>query len=92
LQVKTGLRMIEISNSVMDLYLKGALVRDTEKEYYNNQLEGAIGLRIIPDLIWGLYLIGEFNRGYYWNVGTTQNPYDNYYNSFRFFIIYDRTF
>jgi tetratricopeptide (TPR) repeat protein len=92
LQVKTGLRMIEISNSVMDLYLKGALVRDTEKEYYNNQLEGAIGFRIIPDIRWGLYLIGEFNRGYYWNVGTTRNPYDNYYNSFRFFIIYDRTF
>jgi hypothetical protein len=74
------------------MYLKGGLVRDTEKEYYNNQLEGAIGLQVIPDIRWGLYLIGEFHRGYYWKDGTILNPYDNYYNSFRFFIIYDRTF
>lgn len=92
LQARAGARFFEVGYTAADIYLKGSLVRDTEKEFYNNQLSGAVGIRVVPNVTWGLYLAAEFHRGYYWDVGTTYNPYDSYFSSFRFFIIFERTF
>ncbi len=92
LQARAGVRVFEVGYTGMDIYVRGGLVRDTEKEFYNNQFDGAVGIRLIPDVTWGLYFAAEFQRGYYWNVGTTYNPYDSYFSSFRFFIIFQRTF
>lgn len=92
LQGRAGLRVLEVSKTAGDVYLRGDLVRDTEKQFYNNEIEGSVGLRIIPDVDWGFYLVGEFHRGTYWDVGGGPIPYDAYYSSFRFFLIFDRTF
>ena len=92
LQARAGVRVCEAGYTAMDIYVRGGLVRDNEKEFYNNQLDGAVGIRLIPDVTWGLYFAAEFQRGYYWNAGTTYNPYDSYFSSFRFFIIFERTF
>ncbi len=92
LQAKGGLRVLEVWRTVADAYLKGGLVRDTQKEYYNNIIEGALGARFVPNISWGLYLIGEYHRGYYLDAGDPAPPYDRYYNSFRLFIIFDQTF
>jgi len=92
LQGKGGARIFEFRYSAIDLYAKGGAARDTKKEFYNNLLEGGIGVRMIPNLNWGLYLIGEFQRGYYWDVGTSPNPYDKYYTSFRLFIVFEKVF
>jgi tetratricopeptide (TPR) repeat protein len=92
LQGRLGLRVLEVSKTAGDVYLRGDLVRDTEKLFYNNEVEGSVGLRLIPDVDWGFYLAAEFHRGTYWDVGGPPVPYDSYYSSFRFFLIFDRTF
>jgi hypothetical protein len=92
LQARAGLRPFEIDRTVLDLYVKGGMVRDSEKEYYNNILEGAVGARFTPNVTWGVYLLAEFQRGYYWDVGGPVPPYDRYFNALRCFLILDRTF
>jgi len=91
-QGRAGLRMLEAAKTAGDVYVRADFVGDTQKQFYNNQSEGSIGARIIPNVDWGLYLVGEFHRGRYWNVSDTPLPYDPYYSSFRFFLIIDRTF
>ena len=65
IQGRAGLRMIEVAKTVADVYARADIVRDTEKQFYNNQSEGSVGARIIPNVDWGLYLVGEFHRGMY---------------------------
>jgi hypothetical protein len=91
-QARAGVRPLEVNRTVVDLYLRGGMVRDSEKEFYNNILEGALGVRLTPNVTWGLYLLGEFQRGYYWEVGGPAPPYDRYFDGFRLFLILDRTF
>ncbi len=91
-QGRAGLRVIEVSETAADVYIRGDLVRDTEKQFYNNEIEGSVGVRLIPDIDLGLYLAAEFHRGTYWEVSPAPIPYDSYYSSFRFFLIFDRTF
>ncbi len=92
LQGRGGTRIFELRYSAIDFYAKGAIARDIKKEFYNNLFEGGIGVRMIPNLNWGLYLIGEFQRGYYWDVSTSANPYEKYYNSLRLFIVFEKIF
>ena len=92
IQGRAGLRILEVAKTVGDAYVRADFVGDTQKLFYNNQSEGSIGARLIPNVDWGLYLVGEFHRGRYWNVSDTPLPYDAYYSSFRFFLIIDRTF
>lgn len=92
LQGRAGIRTVEVSRAIMDAYVSLGVVRDGNKEYYNNLVEGSVGVRISPNIFWGLYLAGEFHRGSYWDVGGTARPYDQFYSSFRFFIILDKTF
>ena len=89
---RAGVRPVEVSRTVVDAYIIGGLVRDTKLEYYNNLLEWGAGVRITPNINWGLYLMAEYHRGYYWDVGGPPLPYDRYYNSVRFFIIFDKVF
>ncbi|MBI1805451.1 MAG: hypothetical protein HYR76_00180 [Ignavibacteria bacterium] len=93
LQVKGGLRSLEVSSTVADVYALVGFAKDSEKEYYNNIIEGGFGARITPNVHWGLYLVAEVRRGYYVNLVTaTPLPYDRYYGSARFYVIFDRTF
>ena len=92
LQGRAGTRVFEAGHAAADIYLKGSLIRDTEKDFYNNQIDGSVGLRFMPSLNWGLFLAAEFHRGFYWDAGTAYNPYDQYFSCFRFFIIFEREF
>jgi len=91
-QTRAGARIFESGYWAADIYIKGSVVRDIEKEFYNNQIDGAAGLRMMPDVRWGLCLAAEFHRGCYWDAGTSYNPYDRYFSSFRFFLIFERKF
>lgn len=92
LQARAGLRVLEVSRAAGDVYLRADFVRDTEKQFYNNEIEGSLGFRLIPDVHWGFYVVAEFHRGTYWEVSPAPIPYDSYYSSFRLFLIFDRTF
>lgn len=92
LQGRAGVRALEVSHAILDAYVSLGAVRDGNKEYYNNLVEGSVGARVSPNIFWGLYLAGEFHRGSYWDVGAIPRPYDQYYSAFRFFVILDKTF
>jgi hypothetical protein len=92
LQARIGTRVSEVSYTALDLYVKGNFAGDTKKEFFNNFIDGGVGARFIPDIRWGLYLIGEYQRGMYIDRGGSINPYGKYYDGYRFFLIFDRVF
>ncbi|MDI6765610.1 MAG: hypothetical protein QME52_02115 [Bacteroidota bacterium] len=92
LQGRFGYRIIEASYTAFDIYSKGNLVRDTGKEFYNNLVEGGIGIQVIPNIEWGVYLSAEYDVGQYLNYIGSPNPYKRYYSMYRFFIIFERSF
>ncbi|MBU2636233.1 MAG: hypothetical protein KJ963_04000 [Bacteroidetes bacterium] len=87
---RLGARVIEFKKSAIDIYSRFNIARDTEKKYYNNLVEWGGGFRIIPDHLFGLIFAAEFHRGRYWRVTDQLIPNGLYYNSYRFFIIFDR--
>jgi tetratricopeptide (TPR) repeat protein len=89
---KTGARVLEWWRSYVDLYVRADLVADTQREFYNNIMEGSLGLRIIPDFGWGLQILAEFHRGLYWDTSLPTAPYDRWYSSGRFYIVIDQPF
>jgi len=104
LQIKGGLRTMEISHTVLDVYGKLNFARDAAvnlfqnessvkpKEYYNNINEAGFGARLTPHVDWGLYLAAEYLRGWYSIESMVPSNRDQYYTSFRVYLIFDRTF
>lgn len=89
---KVGTRFLEWNRSYAEAYLRGDIVADTRREFYNNILEGSLGLRIVPDFAWGLQLLAEYHRGVYWDTSLPTDPYDRWYSSGRFYIVIDQPF
>ncbi len=104
LQIKGGVRPLEVSKTVFDVYGKLNFARDwavnilrsdasiKPKEYYNNINELGAGCRLTPNVDWGIYLDAEFLRGMYSNASLLPPTRAQYYSSWRFYIIFDRTF
>ncbi len=92
LQLRGGVRAVEVSRTVADLYARLDLVRDTEKEFFNNLVEIGGGMRLTPNVDWGLHFACEYHRGMYWVVSDREIPYDLSYNSVRLMVIFERTF
>lgn len=96
-QLRAGLRLMEVSHTVLDSYLLSQFVFDAEHQFYNNLLENGVGLRLTPDVHLGLHFVAEYHRGYYLNVteGARRDREELYgpsYDSGRFMIIFDHTF
>ena len=100
LQGRAGVRVFEWTCSAADLYVRSMYIKDTEREYYNNQIDAGIGLRILPIYNWDLYIMAEYYRGLYFDklpvrYETTLEANvlgEKYFGGFRFFIIYDHIF
>jgi hypothetical protein len=96
-QLKGGLRALEVSRTVVDVYALGNIVRDSEQEFYNNILEGGIGIQCTPNMNWGLHVLGEYRRGNYLNVSDKTRQarsglYNQSYDSFRLMVILEHFF
>jgi tetratricopeptide (TPR) repeat protein len=87
---RVGARFIEWKTSALDVYGRLDAVRDTRRKYYNNIVEWGGGIRIIPDLSFGLSILAEYHRGRYFPVTNSTMTPDLFYNSFRFFLIFER--
>ena len=104
LQVKGGLRALEASGTVVDCFLQLNGAHDAAidifrsdpsvaaKEYYNNIVEWGGGIRVAPEVDWGIYLLAEAFRGSYTNISLLPAGRDRYYNSVRLSLIVDRMF
>jgi len=90
LQARAGVRALAYGQSAVDLYLRGDITADTHRDFFNNIAELSGGIRFIPHHRWGVQVLAEVHAGTY--VGpTTGNPYDRRYDTFRLFVILDRT-
>ena len=89
---KTGARVLEWNRAYTEVYLRADVVADTRREFYNNILEGSIGLRVAPDFAWGLQILAEYHWGTYWDMSLPTTPYDRYYSSGRLYIVIDQPF
>lgn len=87
-QARAGVRALEWMYSSVDVYLRGDFVIDTQREFFNNVIEGSVGLRLIAYQPWGIAMLAEFHQGSYWG---DQAPVEHSYHTFRFFLIVDRT-
>ncbi|MBI5020848.1 MAG: tetratricopeptide repeat protein [Ignavibacteriales bacterium] len=92
LQGRAGVRIFEMSYTAADLYLRSMYVKDSEREFYNNQIDAAIGLRILPFYKWDLYVMAEYYRGTYLGNIARPSDFSKYFGGFRLFIIYDHIF
>lgn len=106
LSFRGGLRVIEVSHSLVDVYARLSFARDATvrggifnssnyigaDQFYNNVNELGAAVRLIPDNNLGIYVILEFLRGQYANESLLPANHDRYYNSTRLFFIYDTAF
>ncbi len=97
LQLRGGLRVFEVSKSVADAYAIGRLSMDTGHEFYNNIYEFGGGLRVTPNVNFGLHVVGEYAHGRYLNnspsaTAEREKLYGPAYDSFRFLVILDHIF
>ena len=92
LQGRAGIRVFEMAYSAADLYVRSMFVKDSEREFYNNQLDAGIGLRILPVYNWDLYIMTEYYRGMYVENIVRPADFSKYFGGFRLFIIYDHIF
>jgi len=85
-QARAGLRVLEWMYSSVDVYARGDCIADTRREFYNNVLEGSIGVRVNAYQPWGISVLAELHRGLYW---ARQVPVDRSYDTFRLFLVID---
>lgn len=104
--LRGGLRVLEVSHTAVDAYLRLAAARDMSvrgglfnswatigpDQYYNNVHEWGVGLRCRPYDGLGFWVMLEALRGIYANESLLPAGHDRYYNSARLFLIYDVAF
>jgi tetratricopeptide (TPR) repeat protein len=87
---RMGIRFFEAGALGMDIYLVGNFGWDTNREFYNNIAEGGVGFRLVPDYSWGLNLVAEVHRGFYWDHALSTTPWSRWYGSTRFALVVER--
>lgn len=87
--IKGGFRFFELGKTASDFYLRINFATDTEKEFYNNIIELGTGIKIIPNHLWGLNLLMEYNRGIYLYKPEISSQGKNY-DSFRLYLIFGK--
>ncbi len=92
-QLRTGLRMLAYRHSALDFYVRGDFTLDAlsrHREFYNNTIEGSLGTRFVPDHRWGVSVLVELHRGFYWMDPPAGPNDERWYNSFRLLLVVDR--
>lgn len=81
--VKThqGIRLAQYKSSMLNLYMTGRIIEDTNRVFYNNIAEIGPGISFIPSNRFNLELRYEFINGEYLPVGNSNNPYGKYYTN-----------
>lgn len=85
-QARVGLRVLEWMYSSVDVYARGDFIADTRREFFNNVLEGSIGVRVNAYQPWGISVLAEYHQGLYL---VREVAVDRSYKTFRLFLIID---
>jgi tetratricopeptide (TPR) repeat protein len=87
---RVGTRLAEIGYSSFDLYLRTNFAWDSERQFYNNILEGGPGFRLVPHYSWGIAVLAEMYRGFYWDRSLPMGGRERWYSSLRVHLVIDR--
>lgn len=86
---RTGIRILQIWKTSVDLFGITYIMNDTNKDYWNNKIEYGPGLWIRPILHLGLKIYIEWPSGFYYPIkGGEPNPNPKKYTDRRMGIIF----
>jgi len=79
-----GVRLFQYKSSMVNLFIRGRVIEDTRRDFYNNFAELGPGLAIIPSNRYNFEIHLDYINGMYLPVGGRQiNPYGKYYSNKR---------
>lgn len=82
LRWRPGLEVFRSFASSVDLYFRGFLIEDTQREFFNNLYEVGLGAVFIPTDRYNVAFRYEFTEGYYLpSAGSSSNPYGAKYHN-----------
>ncbi len=92
IQGRGGVRCVEWGASALDLYARLDVTQDSKREFYNNSVEGGLGIRIIPNHAWSIFVMLEAKRGLYVGNSRIDSPYGSAYGTQRLIVVWERPF
>jgi len=93
LQIREGLRLVDWKNSRLLGYAKLNLVKDSNRDFFNNVGEVGAGLEFRPHRGVNLGLRVEYLHGIYYGIeGRDPNPFGRHYNDVRATLLFGRRF
>jgi hypothetical protein len=92
IQGRGGVRCVEWGATALDLYARLDVAQDSKREFYNNSVEGGLGIRIIPNHAWSIFVMLEAKRGLYVGNSRVDSPYGSAYGTQRLILVWERPF
>ncbi len=74
-----GIRLLQYHSSMVNLYVTGRVIEDSNRDFFNNIAEVGPGIGFIPSNRYKLEVRFEHINGVYLPVGGNTNPYSKYY-------------
>lgn len=81
LKTQQGIRLAQYHSSMLNLYVSGRIIEDTNRDFFNNIAEIGPGIGFIPSNRYSVELRFEHINGMYLPVGHSNNPYGKYYEN-----------
>ena len=78
---RQGVRALQYKSSVLNVYVVGRALTDTQRIFYNNFAEIGPGISFVPSNRFHLQLRFEHLQGMYLPAGAIPNPYRKYYTN-----------
>lgn len=75
-----GIRFLQYKSSMVNLYLTGRVIGDTQRQFFNNIVEVGPGVSFVPSNRYNLQLRYEYINGMYLPAGASFNPYGKNYS------------
>ena len=76
-----GIHVLQYKSSIVNLYVTGRVISDTQRAFYNNIAEVGSGVAFIPSNRFSFQLRFEHVNGVYLPSGGSTNPYGKYYTN-----------
>jgi tetratricopeptide (TPR) repeat protein len=76
-----GIRLLQYKSSMVNLYVTGRILGDTNRDFFNNFAEIGPGISFIPTNRFNVQLRLEHVNGVYLPAGALVNPYGKYYTN-----------
>jgi len=93
LRTREGFKLLENGTSLATAYVPFNLLKDTNRDFFNNLVEAGLGVDLQPSIKTNLRLRAELLHGVYFGLeGRDRNPYGPNYNDFRLILLYSARF